>query len=135
MKTKIENIFASGLKAFACFAIVFSLVLSSSSSHAASGAHGDHYAPASNDSHQHMDHSHSEMALASEQAESDLSVALADETQTSGSCCNGICVTAVLDEAFQVVLRRAQSARFQISHAHAASFETFGFLRPPQILI
>ena len=124
------------LKALWCFAFALMLVMSPlTASHAASGMHGDHHTLAAQTDHQEDKNAHGSMLPTSPQDVSGSEVLSADQDATSENCCNGICISVVLDEAADVFVVRTKSGRYLTLHAQTTSIEPSGFLRPPQFLI
>jgi hypothetical protein len=130
------NTFSAYLKAVSYLVIVCALLfLPTSATHAASGMHGDHHVASVSSDQVDMGHAHGADSSGSMHGKSSSASKDGEQDRASGQCCNGICVSVVLEEVDGVFVERTASRRYLVLHMQTASLEESGFLRPPQFLI
>lgn len=113
------------VKALACLAFVFSLVMLPPSS-----SHADHAAMVQSE-HATMDHSSMGHVHADVEVSND-GVEQATADGTSFGCCSGICISVVLMEEPPVCAQQTVAASFALEQTQARSVAKAGALRPPR---
>ncbi len=146
---KLAQIISSWLRALACLGVIVALMsFPSTASHAATGMHETVQITAQCDGaasphhamtgHAEMDHSNMAQvdmvddAVAGECAPASQKNA---KDHTADKCCNGICISAVLETTLQAGAKPEARDKYMLLHAQTRSIELGSFLRPPQYLI
>ncbi|MEI4264008.1 hypothetical protein [Roseovarius sp. D0-M9] len=115
-----------------CLLFVVGLVLlPPASSHAATGAH--HVMVHDNTHQQFVEHAQditSQKNVCSEH----LSSADDPDAQSTGKCCNGICLTVALNDEAPAFVSRVSAGTFLLHHDQARSIELTGSIQPPRDL-
>jgi hypothetical protein len=116
------------VKALACLAFVFSLVMLPPSS-----SHADHAAMVQSE-HATMDHSSMGHVHADVEG-SNTSDEQTTADDTFFGCCSGICVSVVLMEEQAVCAQQPVAASFGLEQTQARSVAKAGALRPPRTTV
>jgi hypothetical protein len=132
----LRNTISSWIKAIALTAFAFALVFfPPSASHAASGMHGDLHVVAAGSDQSISGHDHGEMPSIDVHAKHGGPTTDAKDDASTGTCCNGICLSVVLLENTVTQRDVTVIGTYRIPDAQARSLVAHGFLRPPQFLI
>ncbi len=124
---------AKVIRALSCLVVAFSLVfLPSAAAHAAAGAHGVHSAMERGEGST-VQHAHSHSAAQLDCGSGKLGTSASDTG--AYQCCAGMCMAAILIEAFASPYADAVANNLAIPHKTPVASETHGFLRPPRHLI
>ena len=124
---------AKVIRALSCLVVAFSLVfLPSAAAHAAAGAHGVHSAMERGEAST-VQHAHSHSAAQLDCGSGKLGTSASDTG--AYQCCAGMCMAAILIEAFASPYADAVANNLAIPHKTPVASETHGFLRPPRHLI
>ncbi|MDG1281989.1 MAG: hypothetical protein P8O10_11825 [Pseudorhodobacter sp.] len=124
---------AKVIRALSCLVVAFSLVfLPSAAAHAAAGAHGVHSAIERGEAST-VQHAHSHSAAQLDCGSGKLGTSASDTG--AYQCCAGMCMAAILIEAFASPYADAVANNLAIPHKTPVASETHGFLRPPRHLI
>lgn len=133
---KAKNIICVWLKAFTCLSFALALVFSApSASHAATGMHDGGHAAITTSVDTVDSHARHEISSTTHYKVPVITSKSDDEKQSSGECCNGICISVALTEADTVFVEQSTVEVYLMLYAQTNSIESSGFLRPPQILI
>ncbi|PVA09016.1 hypothetical protein DC366_15760 [Pelagivirga sediminicola] len=133
---KPKKTIAACLKALSYLAIICALMfLPSSATHAASGIHGDHHAASVSSDQAVPKHAHEAASSESMHGASGSASQADQKDQASGQCCNGLCVSVVLDDTDIPFVKQATRDKYLMVLAQPDSIEPTGFLRPPLYLI
>lgn len=133
---KVKNTIFAWLKVFTCLSFAVALVFSApSASHAASGMHGQSHAMAADSGPKVDDHTHQQMSLMTQHDGSAVTSKVADEKQSYGDCCSGICISVALSYTDAVFVEQTPTEVYLILHGQMNSIDSSSFLRPPQYLI
>jgi uncharacterized low-complexity protein len=121
------------IRVLSCLVVAFSLVfLPSAAAHAAAGAHGVHSAMEQGEATT-LQYAHSHSAAQMDCGSGKLGTSASDTG--AYQCCAGMCMAAILIEAFASPHADAVAINLAIPHKTPVAADTHGFLRPPKHLI